>query len=148
MKAHRGEKAQMQSVKISDYMATNLVTFKPEDNIFWAMDVFLDRSISGAPVVDADGQLVGMLSEVDLIEVVMQGGYYDEPEGVVRDFMQAPVDTVPADLDIFSVAKRFKQEHRHRFPVLHNGKLVGQISRRDVLRAVREFVERKLAKHR
>jgi CBS domain-containing protein len=137
----------LRSVKISDYMATKLVTFKPDDNIFYAMDCFLDHGISGAPVVDADGRLVGMLSEVDLIEVVMQGGYYDEPEGVVRDFMTTPVDTVTLDQDIFHVAKRFREEHRHRFPVVQtNGRLIGQISRRDVLRAVREFVERKLAR--
>jgi CBS domain-containing protein len=134
----------LKSVKISDYMATKLVTFKPEDNIFYAMDCFLDHGISGAPVVNDDGVLVGMLSEVDLIDVVMQGGYYDEPEGVVRDFMKTPVDTVTTDEDIFHVAKRFREEHRHRFPVVRNGRLVGQISRRDVLRCVREFVERKL----
>jgi CBS domain-containing protein len=138
----------MRSVKISDYMATHLITFTPEDNIFSAMDQFLDHKISGAPVVDGDGRLVGMLSEVDLIDVIMQAGYYDEPKGVVRDFMTTPVDTVSPDLDIFSVAKRFKAEHRHRYPVVHNGKLVGQISRRDVLRAIREFVERHLGKHR
>ncbi len=137
----------MKSVKISDYMARKLVTFKPDDNIFEAMDQFLDHGISGAPVVDDSGQLVGMLSEVDLIEVVMQGSYYDEAEGVVRDFMQANVDTVTPDQDIYSVAARFRKEHRHRFPVVHSdGRLVGQISRRDVLRAVREFVERNVRK--
>jgi CBS domain-containing protein len=137
----------LRSVKIADYMATRLVTFKPDDNIFYAMDCFLDHGISGAPVVDDDGRLIGMLSEVDLIDVVMQGGYYDEPEGVVRDFMKSPADTVTPDQDIFIVAKRFRQEHRHRFPVVQaSGKLVGQISRRDVLRAVREFVERKVVK--
>lgn len=133
----------MKSVKTADYMATHLVTFKPDDSVFMAMDVFLDRGISGAPVVDDAGRLVGMLSEYDVIQVVMQGSYHDEAMGVVSDFMHGPVDTVPADLDIYSLAERFTKEHRHRYPVVHEGRLVGQISRRDVLRAVREFVEHK-----
>ena len=131
----------MQTVKIADYMATHLVTFRPDDNIFQAMDTLLDHSISGAPVVNADGRLVGMLSEVDLIAVVLQGSYYEQAQGLVQDYMKAPVDTVEAEMDIYSLAERFIHERRRRYPVLHEGRLVGQISRRDVLRAIRVFVK-------
>ena len=48
--------------------------------------------------------------------------------------MKAPVDTVAPNLDIYTLAERFIHEHRRRYPVVHEGKLVGQISRRDVLR--------------
>ncbi|NJN52241.1 MAG: CBS domain-containing protein [Gammaproteobacteria bacterium] len=133
----------MKSVRVTDYMATQLVTFKPTDTVFDAMHAFLTRKISGAPVVDDQGRLVGILSETDLMQVVIQDSYYNESVGIVGDFMKYPVDTVSADEDIYSLAQRFSTGHRHRFPVLRDGRLIGQISRRDVLRAAIDMVERK-----
>jgi CBS domain-containing protein len=60
----------------------------------------------------------------------------------VADYMKPDVDTVDPDMDIYTLARRFREEHRRRFPVVKNGKLVGQISRRDVLRAARDFMKR------
>ncbi len=133
----------MKSVKVADYMATRLVTFLPSTNVVEAMRVFLDQKISGAPVVDEAGNLIGVLSEVDLMQVVIQDSYYDETAGVVRDYMKFPVDTVEPGADIYTVAEKFIQEGRRRYPVVQNGRLVGQISRRDVLRAAEEFLLRK-----
>jgi len=130
----------MKSVKVRDYMATRLVTFNHNDNVVAAMSVLLDKKISGAPVVDDEGNLVGVLSEVALMAVVVQDSYYDESVGIVKDFMKHPVDSVSPDMDIYTLAERFDKEHRRRYPVLQNGKLIGQISRRDVLRAVQDFL--------
>lgn len=130
----------MKSVKVSDYMTTRLVTFRQSDNVVEAMGVLLDRKISGAPVVDDDGNLVGILSEVDLMEIVIQDSYYDESMGIVADYMRTPVDTIDPDMDIYALAEKFHKEHRRRYPVVRNDKLVGQISRRDVLRAAEEFL--------
>ncbi len=124
----------MKSLKVRDYMAVDLITFTPRSKVMDAMAVFLDRGISGAPVL-ADGVLVGVLSEVDLIEVVVQDSYYNENLGIVADFMQTEVEWVEPDMDVFSLAQRFIKRHRRRYPVIENGQLVGQISRRDVLRA-------------
>jgi CBS domain-containing protein len=121
-------------------MARKVVTFHVRDNVVQAMGVLLDKKISGAPVVDDDGVLVGILSEVDLMEVIVQDSYYDEAQGIVADYMRNPVDTIPPDMDIYSLAERFLKEHRRRYPVVKNGKLVGQISRRDVLRAAQDFL--------
>ena len=130
----------MRSVKVSDYMSTRLVTFSPDTNVVEAMAVLLDKKISGAPVVDEKGALIGVLSEVDLMKIVIQDSYYDESAGVVGDYMRSPVDTVESDMDIYQVAERFINEHRRRYPVMHRGKLVGQISRRDVLKAAEDFL--------
>jgi predicted transcriptional regulator len=130
----------MKSVKVSDYMARKVVTFHVRDNVVQAMGVLLDKKISGAPVIDDDGVLVGILSEVDLMEVIVQDSYYDEAQGIVADYMRSPVDTIAPDMDIYSLAERFHKEHRRRYPVVRNGKLVGQISRRDVLRAAQDFL--------
>lgn len=130
----------MRSVKVADYMTRRLVTFTPDMNVVEAMQVFLDHQISGAPVVNEAGELLGVLSEVDLMSVIIQDSYYDEAVGVVGDHMKSPVDTVDPDIDIYELAQRFIKEHRRRYPVVHNGKLVGQISRRDVLRAASNFM--------
>ncbi|MGE0625231.1 MAG: CBS domain-containing protein [Pseudomonadales bacterium] len=132
----------MKSVKVGDYMSRRLVTFNRNDNVISAMAVLLDKKISGAPVVDRHGNLVGMLSEVDLMAIVVQDSYYDESVGIVADYMHAPVDTIDPDMDIYTLAEKFHKEHRRRYPVVKNGKLVGQISRRDVLRAAEDFLRR------
>ena len=136
----------MKSVKVRDYMTSRLVTFHPNDNVVEAMAQFLANSISGAPVVDDDGNMVGILSEVDLMQVIVQDSYYDESIGVVRDYMRTEVDTIDPEMDIYSLAERFVKEHRRRFPVVSNGKLLGQISRRDVLRAAEEFLQKEKRK--
>lgn len=129
----------MRSLKVKDYMATKLVTFTPDLNVVEAMKQILEHRITAAPVVDDADQLVGILSEVDLMSVVIQDSYYNEPVGIVGDYMKAPVDTVEPDLDIYTLAERFIHEHRRRYPVVHEGKLVGQISRRDVLVAAVDY---------
>jgi len=141
----------MKSVKVRDYMATRLVIFHQSDSAIAAMSVLLDNKISGGPVVDDDGNLVGVLSEVDLMEVVIQNSYYNESTGLVADFMKREVETVDVEMDIYALAVRFHKEHRRRYPVVQNGRLVGQVSRRDVLRAAQDFLlntERKKPKAR
>jgi len=130
----------MRSVKVGDYMSTKLVTFNQRDNVVEAMAVLLNKKISGAPVVDDVGGLVGILSEVDLMPIVIQDSYYDESVGIVADYMKTNVDTVAPEMDIYALAERFHKEHRRRYPVVVNGRLVGQISRRDVLRAAHDFL--------
>ena len=130
----------MKSLKVKDYMTKRLITFRPKTNVVEAMDVFLKNRISGAPVVDDDGNLVGILSEVDLMQVIVQDSYYDESVGIVSDYMRTEVDTVDPEMDIYTLAEKFIKEHRRRFPVMHEGRLVGQVSRRDVLQAAEAFL--------
>ena len=130
----------MKSLRVKEYMTSRLVTFREDTNVVDAMDAMLKHKISGAPVMDADGMLVGILSEVDLMQVIVQDSYYDEGVGIVADYMRTNVDTVDPDMDIYTLAEKFIKEHRRRYPVLNNGKLVGQISRRDVLRAAESFL--------
>ena len=132
----------MRSVKVADYMTRKLVTFGPDTNVVEAMRIFLEKRISGAPVVSGDGTLLGILSEVDLMQVVIQDSYYDESLGVVSDYMKHPVETIDPGMDIYTLAERFIREGRRRYPVVKEGRLVGQISRRDVLRAAEEFLLR------
>ena len=129
----------MKSLKVRDYMSVDVITFAPTDRVMDAMPVLLKQGISGAPVLGEDGRLLGVLSEVDLMEVVVQDSHYNENIGIVSDFMQEAVEHVDPDMDILNLAQRFVRNHRRRYPVLQDGVLVGQISRRDVLQAAMQF---------
>jgi len=131
----------MKSVKVREYMSKKLVTLKSDTNVVEAMDILLKAKISGAPVVDDQGSLIGILSEVDLMRIIVQDSYYDESMGIVGDYMRTEVDTVSPDVDIFTLAEMFISQRRRRYPVVTEGRLVGQISRRDVLRAAEAFLK-------
>jgi CBS domain-containing protein len=131
----------MRSVKVADYMARKLVTFKAKTPLFEAMTTMLEHRISGAPVVDDDGRLVGVLSEIDFLERMLKASYHGELEGTVDEVMTVGAHTVRSDTDIYAVSEIFLRDKRRRLPVVDDGRLMGQISRRDVLRAVRDLVE-------
>ena len=102
----------MKSLKVRDYMSVDVITFAPTDSVMDAMSVLLKQGISGAPVLGEDGRLLGVLSEVDLMEVVVQDSYYNENIGIVSDFMQEAVEHVDPDMDILNLAQRFVRNHR------------------------------------
>lgn len=126
-------------VKVHQYMSADLVYFAADTDLAKAIDILLHHRISGAPVVGEHKQLVGILSEGDCLKGALTGSYFEEAAVKVSDVMTRSVDTVDVEADIVSVAERFVQTGRRRFPVLDGGKLVGQISRRDILLAVKHF---------
>jgi CBS domain-containing protein len=122
-----------------DYMSSSLVVLSPDDDAVRAMKVLVDHGISGAPVVDAHGSLVGLLTERDCMRVAYEATYHQQPAGKVRDYMAREVETVSADLSVVAVIDRFVKSRFRRFPVVEGSRLVGQLSRRDILRAVLEL---------
>jgi len=127
------------SCLVKDYMARTLVTFKPETDVLDAVHVLVNKRIAGAPVVDDEGNLLGMLSELDCMKVALDAGYHGNWGGPVSEFMSEGVRTVDAEMSIIDLAQEFVRTTFRRFPVMHGTRLVGQISRRDVLRAL-EFI--------
>lgn len=123
-------------LRVRDFMVTNLHVVNPETEIMTAVQGLVDHNISGLLVVDQDGQLAGILTERDCIDVALQSGYFDEGGGRVRDFMTADVKTVDADTALMDIADAFASNSFRRFPVMEDGKLVGLIARRDILRAL------------
>jgi len=101
--------------------------------------VLVNKRIAGAPVVDDAGNLIGMLSELDCMKVALQAGYHGHFGGPVSDFMSDGVQTVDGEMNIIDLAQEFAETSYRRFPVMRNNRLIGQISRRDVLRAL-EFI--------
>ncbi len=126
----------IRSCVVKDYMARTLVTFKPETDVLDAVHTLVQHRIAGAPVVDDEGNLLGMLSEFDCMKVALNAGYHGIWGGPVRDFMSDGVESVDADMSIVDLAQVFINKKFRRFPVMQGTRLVGQISRRDVLRAL------------
>jgi CBS domain-containing protein len=121
---------------IHEFMATNLITFSPETPIETAIDTFLTQKISGAPVVNSEGSLVGILSEKDCMRTLFEASYYNNLGGYVKEYMSTDVTTIDVNETLSNVADSFLNSRFRRFPILEGDKLVGQISRRDVLRAI------------
>ncbi len=119
-----------------DYMTRTLTQFLPEENIHAAAKTLLDQRISGAPVVDKSGQLVGVLSKKDCLQVVYNASYHKDWGGRVDEYMSREVHTIESGTDIVTVADLFVESNFRRFPVMENGQMVGQISRQDILRAL------------
>ena len=90
-----------------DIMTHDVITVTPDQNISSAIGVLTTHRISGAPVVDESGALVGILSERDCLSVLSQGSYYRSPEAVVSAYMSPALLTIPPDADIFSIADLF-----------------------------------------
>lgn len=119
-------------------MAKDLVTFSPETNVLSAIRTLLKHKISGAPVVDDNNQVVGMISEKDCLQTFLGSSYYNEMGELVSEIMTSPVITVDANASIVEVAEKFLKNNYRRFPVLEQGELIGQISRRDILKAIKK----------
>ena len=144
VKSYRGievvKKVDKQQLLVKDYMATRLIKFKPDESIFDAMNLLLSKKISGAPVVNDQNELIGMISESDCMKEVIRGKYHNMPidTGSISSYMTEEVVYIAPDLNIFEVAQLFLEKELRRFPVVYKGKLIGQISQKDVIRAFKK----------
>ena len=121
---------------IKEFMAKELITFQLDTPIEAAMESFLTNKISGAPVLDKQGKLVGVLSEKDCMRTLFEATYYNNLGGFVNEYMSTDLKTINIHDTLSNVADQFIKSRFRRFPVVEGEKLVGQISRRDVLRAI------------
>ncbi len=129
------------SLLAKDIMVTKLVTLTPQMDVFEAINLLLRHRISGAPVVDGDRRLVGILSEKCCMRVLVDAAYDQMPTTETFAFMDAEPLTVTEETDLLTIAQIFLSTSFRRLPVLRDGVLVGQISRRDVLRAAHKLSE-------
>ena len=121
---------------IKEFMAKQLITFQSDTPIETAMESFLENKISGAPVLDNQGNLVGVLSEKDCMKTLFESSYYNNLGGFVKEYMSTDLKTINIHDSLSNVADEFIKSRFRRFPVMEGDKLVGQISRRDILRAI------------
>ncbi|UII81246.1 CBS domain-containing protein [Flagellimonas sp. CMM7] len=122
-------------ILVEDYMTKKLVTFSPEQSILAVMESFAKNHISGGPVMDKNGFLVGIISEADCMKQISESRYFNQPilDKSVERYMTKNVETIPHDMSIFDAAGVFDKHKRRRLPVMKNDILVGQISRKDIV---------------
>ncbi|MCH7989840.1 MAG: CBS domain-containing protein [Planctomycetes bacterium] len=122
-----------------EIMATKLVTLSPEMDVFDAIGLLLKHRISGAPVIDSDWNLLGIFSEKDSMRVLLEAAYDQIPTTQLFAFMDTDVRTINEETDLLTIAQIFRTTPYRRLPVLRDDKLVGQVSRRDVLQAAHQL---------
>ncbi len=127
-----------------DMMVSNLITLSPRMDALEALDVLLRHRISGAPVVDPDNRFLGIFSEKSCIRFVVDTAYEQMPSNNVMNFVDTDPPVIEADTDLLTIAQTFLDASCRRLPVLDaGGRLIGQISRRDVMREVRDHLNQR-----
>jgi len=134
-----------------DLMTTTLITFRPKQTILEAISTLTKNGVSGAPVVDDEGSLVGILSELDCLRMLASDEFYQEEqeEGAsIEQFMTRDFKTIPPELGIYAISHYFLTTPIRRLPVVDKNRLVGQVSRRDVLKGMEEMSRKRLVRKR
>ncbi|MRI00828.1 CBS domain-containing protein [Kriegella sp. EG-1] len=122
-------------ILVTDYMTKKLVSFSPKQSILEVMELFTKYNISGGPVLDDNGFLVGIISEADCMKQISESRYFNMPilDKSVENYMTKNVETIPHEMSIFDAANVFVKHNRRRLPVMKDGLLIGQISRKDIV---------------
>jgi len=123
-------------ITVADYMSKRLVTLAKDTDVIDAVKKLLDHKITSAPVVDQIGRLLGMFSEKDVMNIVLEAAYNQSMGGKVGDYMTKETISVDAESSIVDLAEKFQQTSVRSFPVFLDNDLVGIVSRTDVLRAL------------
>ncbi len=146
-------------IKARDIMTTELITLTPDTDILKAANILLDNGINGAPVIDDNGQLLGVLCQSDLvfqqkklplpsvftlldIFIPLRSPKQFEKEVqkinalTVSDAMTTDPVTVQPDTDLETIAAFMVDNNFHTLPVVENNQLVGVIGKEDVLKTL------------
>ena len=122
-----------------DIMTRNLVTLSPNQDVFSAIEILLRKRISGAPVVDSWGKYQGVFSESSCMRVIINAAYDGLPDAALMTFVDTDAVTIDPDTQMLTIVQTFLDQATRRLPVLEEGRLVGQVSRRDVMRKVMQL---------
>lgn len=132
----------LKTERVTKYMAKNLITFSPDTEIIKVIDSLLEHRISGAPVLNDQNEIVGVIDDKDCLNTLIDSAYYNQPvsKNKVSNYMTDVFKCINQNSDIVDVANVFMRTNFKRLLVVDdNGKLVGSISRRDILRAIKDM---------
>jgi CBS domain-containing protein len=124
-----------------DIMKTHLVTLRGEESILSAAQTLVKHQLSGAPVVDQDYKLLGIMSERDCLLPLVDSAFESDPIPTVAARMTKDLRTVGPETDVMTIAQEFAQHPIRRLMVVEEGKLLGMVSRRDFLKAVVQWID-------
>lgn len=126
----------LSSLLVKDYMVGDHLAFKSDTNLLKAVHTLLKHGLSGAPVVDDNNRLIGFLSEKDCLKAALDASYFRREEGTVQDFMSRDVTSISGDASLIDAIQLFLSKHYRCLPVCEGSRLVGQLSRRDILKGL------------
>jgi CBS domain-containing protein len=129
----------LKSLLVKAYMSGDPLAFKPDVDVLDAIHLLLKHEMTGAPVIDNMGRVIGFLSEKDCIKVALNASYHEERGGRVSEFMSPNVITLEPESSLMEAAEMFVGSPIRCYPVVSEGRLVGQLSRRDILRALEKL---------
>lgn len=128
---------------IAKYMVplSNMITLKPNQGIREAIATILEKKISGAPVLDESNHLVGNLSEKDCLRIIVDYAQQNLPvvDKKVSDYMSTKVFSISPTTNVVDAAIEFLSSPIRRYAVVEKGVLIGEISRREILRAAQNI---------
>jgi CBS domain-containing protein len=120
-------------VKANAIMKTGVITVTKSDDVCEAIRIMILNNVTGLPVVNDDGTVAGIITEKDVLKLL-----YGSPDkgGTVEELMTANVVCFEQDASLTDIADCLMMNHFRRVPILHQGKLVGIISRKDIIRYI------------
>ncbi|MBR9997433.1 MAG: CBS domain-containing protein [Cyclobacteriaceae bacterium] len=127
---------------VTNYMATDLIVFTPDTEIVEVIETLLEKRISGAPVLNENKEIVGLIDDKDCLRVLIDSVYHNQPisDSKVSSYMTDVLKTITFEADVVDVANVFLNSKYKRLLVVDDkGRLVGQVSRRDILRAIKSM---------
>ena len=127
----------LENILVKDYMSKEIISFHKSDSIFEVKRVLLEKKISGAPVISKSGKLIGIISETDIMKQIIDSKYFNMPMSrtTVSKYMTKNVDYISPNETIFDAAEKFLRLKRKRFPVMLSNRILGIISRVDIIAA-------------
>lgn len=124
---------------VKDVMTRSPISVRQDNSIDVAIDTMVEKNISGVPVVDDTGQLVGLITEFDVLQLYERPGSASENRySTCRDFMTKEIRTIQQNASLEVAANIFRAASLRRLLVLDGNKFVGILSRRDVVRCIRD----------
>jgi CBS domain-containing protein len=134
---------EVQYETVEKYMVplSDIITFKPDQSIQEVISIIINKKIAGAPVLDDQHHLVGIISEKDCLRLIVDQAYYNMPAETrkVSDYMTPNVRTLSSKTNIVDAAIEFLNSPIRRFPIVDDGILIGQVSRRHILKAAQNI---------
>ena len=127
----------LENILVKDYMSKEIISFHKSDSIFEVKRVLLEKKISGAPIISKSGKLIGIISETDIMKQIIDSKYFNMPMSrtTVSKYMTKNVDYISPNETIFDAAEKFLRLKRKRFPVMESNRILGIISRVDIIAA-------------
>ena len=123
----------MKTTKAESIMTKNVITAKKDMVLTEVIALLLEWQISAMPVVDDEGKMVGIISEIDLVNLTFDGNAADT---TVEEVMVTDIVSFSPNTELADLVQTFSKKHLRRVPIVSEGTVVGIISRRDILREI------------